>query len=83
MTIEPTPAKGIGVPSAVIRGMEDKGDTEVKDEESGDICGKYQNPRPIQSVTYLRNYEATNLWKKRTLFVAARRETSEIAQPKY
>jgi len=24
---EPTPAKGIGVPSAVITGMEDKGDT--------------------------------------------------------
>jgi hypothetical protein len=37
VTIEPTPAKGIGVPSAVITGMEDKGDTEVKDEESGDI----------------------------------------------
>jgi hypothetical protein len=45
--------------------------------------GKYQNPRPIQSVTYLRNYEATDLWKKRTLFVAARRETSKIVQPKY
>jgi hypothetical protein len=37
VTIEPTPAKGIGVSSAVITGMEDKGDTEVKDEESGDI----------------------------------------------
>jgi hypothetical protein len=46
--------------------------------------GKHQNPRPIQSVTYLRNYEATNLWKKkRTLLMAARRETFEIAQPKY
>jgi hypothetical protein len=46
--------------------------------------GKHQNPRPIQSVTYLRNYETTDLWKKkRTLLVAARRETSEIAQPKY
>jgi hypothetical protein len=37
VTIEPTPAKGIGVPSAVMTGMEDKGDTEVKDEESRDI----------------------------------------------
>jgi hypothetical protein len=46
--------------------------------------GKHQNPRPIQSVTYLRNYKAIDLWKKkRTLLVAARRENSEIAQPKY
>jgi hypothetical protein len=46
--------------------------------------GKHQNLKPIQSVTYLRNYEATNLWKKKwTLLVAARRETFEIAQPKY
>jgi hypothetical protein len=37
VTTEPTPAKGIGVPSAVITGMEDKEDTEVKDEETGDI----------------------------------------------
>jgi hypothetical protein len=37
VTIEPTFAKGIGVPSAVITGMEDKGDIEVKDEESGDV----------------------------------------------
>jgi hypothetical protein len=35
--IEPTPAKGIGVPSAVITGLEDKGDTKVKDEVSRDI----------------------------------------------
>jgi hypothetical protein len=46
--------------------------------------GKHKNPRPIQNLTYLRNYEATDLWKKkRTLLVAARRETYEIAQPKY
>jgi hypothetical protein len=46
--------------------------------------GKHQNPKLIQSVTYLRNYKATDLWKKkRTLLVAARRETSEITQPKY
>ena len=45
---------------------------------------KHQNPKPIQNVTYLRNYEATDLWKKKqTLFVVTRRETSEIAQPKY
>jgi hypothetical protein len=37
VTTEPTPAKGIRVLSAVITGMEDKGDTKVKDEESGDI----------------------------------------------
>jgi hypothetical protein len=36
---EPTPAKGIGVPSAVITGMEEKRDKEVKDEESGDMMG--------------------------------------------
>jgi hypothetical protein len=46
--------------------------------------GNHQNPRPIHSVTYLRNYESTDLWKKKqTLLMAARRETSEIAQPKY
>jgi len=37
VTIKPTPAKGNGVPSAVITGMEGEGDTKVKDEESGDI----------------------------------------------
>jgi hypothetical protein len=46
--------------------------------------GKHQNPRPIQSVTYLRNYEVNDLWKKKQiLLVAARRETFKIAQPKY
>jgi hypothetical protein len=45
---------------------------------------KHQNPRPIQNITYLRNYETTNLQKeKQTLLVAVRRETSEIAQPEY
>jgi hypothetical protein len=37
VTTESTPAKGIGVPSTIITGMEEKGDTEVKDEESRDI----------------------------------------------
>jgi hypothetical protein len=37
VTTEPTPVRGIGVSSTVIIGMEDKGDTKVKDEESGDI----------------------------------------------
>jgi hypothetical protein len=37
VTTEPTPAKGIEVSSAVITGMEDKGDTEVNNEESRDI----------------------------------------------
>jgi hypothetical protein len=37
VTTEPTPAKGMRVSSAVITGIEGEGDTEVKDEESGDI----------------------------------------------
>jgi len=37
MTTKPTPAKGTGVPSIIIIGMEGEGDTEVKDEEFGDI----------------------------------------------
>jgi hypothetical protein len=37
VTTEPTPAKSIGMSSAVITGMEDKGDIEVKEEEYGDI----------------------------------------------
>jgi hypothetical protein len=46
--------------------------------------GKHQNLRPIQNVTYLRSYEATDLWKKKQkLLMAVRRETSEIAQQEY
>jgi len=37
VTTEPTPAKGIRVPSTVITWMEGEGDTKKKDEESGDI----------------------------------------------
>jgi hypothetical protein len=37
VTIEPTPAKGIEVSSAVIIGMKGEGDTKVKDEEYRDI----------------------------------------------
>jgi hypothetical protein len=37
VTTEPTPAKGMRVPSAFITGMDDEGDTEVKYKESGDI----------------------------------------------
>jgi hypothetical protein len=48
----------------------------MKNMETYDV--KHQNPKPIQNVTYLRNYKATGLWNKRTLLVAARRETSEI-----
>jgi hypothetical protein len=45
---------------------------------------KHQNPRPIQKMTYLRNYEATDLRKKKqTLLVAVRREISKIIQLKY
>jgi len=46
--------------------------------------GKHQNQRPIQNMTYLRSYEATDPWKKKqTLLVAVRRETSEIAKLEY
>jgi hypothetical protein len=45
---------------------------------------KHHNPRPIQKMTYLRNYEATDLRKKKqTLLVAVRREISKIIQLKY
>jgi hypothetical protein len=45
---------------------------------------KHQNLRPIQNVTYLRNYEATDLQKEKlTLLMAVMRETFEIAQLKY
>ena len=37
MTIKPTPAKGIGVSSTIIIGMEGEGNIKVKDKESGDI----------------------------------------------
>jgi hypothetical protein len=35
--IEPTPAKGMKVPSTVITGMTGEGNTKVKDDESRDI----------------------------------------------
>jgi hypothetical protein len=37
LIIEPTPAKGMRVSSAVITRMKSEGDTEVKDEESRDM----------------------------------------------
>jgi hypothetical protein len=37
MTIEPTPIKGIGLPSIVMTWLEDEGDTNAKDKESRDI----------------------------------------------
>jgi len=37
VTTKPTLAKGVGVPLAIITRMEGKGETKVKDEESGDI----------------------------------------------
>jgi hypothetical protein len=49
----------------------------MKNLETYDV--KHQNLRPIQNMTYLRNYEATDLWKeKRTLLMAVSRETFEI-----
>jgi hypothetical protein len=54
----------------------------MKNLETCDV--KHHNLRPIQNMTYLRNYEATNLWKeKRTLLMAVMRETSEINQLEY
>jgi hypothetical protein len=50
----------------------------MKNIETYDV--KHQNPRPIQNLTYLKNYEASDLRKKKqTLLVDVRRETSEIA----
>jgi hypothetical protein len=50
----------------------------MKNLETYDV--KQQNPRPIQNVTYLRNYEATDLRKKKqTLLMAVKRKTFEIA----
>jgi hypothetical protein len=50
----------------------------MKNLETYDV--KHHNPRPIHNVTYMRNYEATDLQKKkRTLIAVVRRETSEIA----
>jgi len=37
MTIEPIPIKGIGLPSIDMTWLEDEGDTNAKDKESGDI----------------------------------------------
>jgi len=46
MTIEPTPIKGIGLPSIVMTWLEDEGDTNAKDKESGDMMlnTKIQDP---------------------------------------
>jgi hypothetical protein len=41
--------------------MESEGETKVKYKESGDIWCEAPDPKPIQNVTYLRNYEATDL----------------------
>jgi len=42
---------------------------------------KHQNPKLIQNVTYLSNYEETDLQNKMCKFhVAVKRETSEITQ---
>ena len=44
---------------------------------------KHQNPKPIQNVTDLSNYEVTDLQNKMCkLHVAVKRETSEITQLK-
>jgi len=49
----------------------------MKNLETYDV--KHQNPRPIQNVTYLKNYEAINLRKKKqTLFMDIRRETLKL-----
>jgi hypothetical protein len=54
----------------------------MKNLETYDV--KHQNPRLGQNVTYLRNYEAIDLRKKkRTIFMNVMKETFEIAQSKY
>jgi hypothetical protein len=54
----------------------------MKNLETYDI--KHQNPRPIQNITYMRNYDTIDLRKKKwTMFVVVRRKTSKIAQSKY
>jgi hypothetical protein len=50
----------------------------MKNLETYDV--KHQNPRPVQNVTYLRNYEATDLQKKKQiLLMVVRRKTFETA----
>jgi len=61
VTTELTPTKGMRALSAIIIGMESEGETKVKYKESGDIWCEAPDPKPIQNVTYLRNYEATDL----------------------
>jgi hypothetical protein len=49
----------------------------MKNLETYDV--KHQNPRPIKNVTYLKNYEATDLQKKKqTLLMDIRRETLKL-----
>ena len=43
--------------------MKDTQKQKIKNLETYDI--KHQNPRPIQNVTYLKNYKATDLRKKK------------------
>jgi hypothetical protein len=46
--------------------IEDEGDTEAKDKKNLETYNvKHQSPRPIQNMTYLKNYEATGLRKKK------------------
>jgi len=72
------------VPSAVITWMEGEGVIEVKDEESKDIWCEAPESKTHSECEYMRTCEKNNLRKeKRTLLVAVRRETFEIAQLKY
>jgi len=53
------------VSSAVMTGIEGESDTKTKDEESGDIWCEASESKTHSNVTYLKNYEATDLWKKK------------------
>jgi hypothetical protein len=49
----------------------------MKNLETYDV--KHRNPRLIQNVTYLKNYEPIDLqMKKQTLFMDIRRETLKL-----
>jgi len=65
MTTEPTLVKCLKVSSAVMTRIENEKDTEAKDKEFGDIwCKVPESKTHSKWYIYLKNYEATCLWKK-------------------
>jgi len=84
VTTKFTYAKGIWVPSAVMKKIKDKEETLVKDEESGDIWCEVS-----ESKTHSEYNIPEELWgnwpikEEAAWFVAVMRETSEITQLEY